>query len=785
MKKIPYRKIIGVCAALLMVFSMLSQEILDVYAITPTYTVSTDYKNSKYYKNLVNLSLTGNQRSDVVRIALTQLGYHEGNSDADFGGGNTSGSRNFVEYNRLHGKLDNPPENNGYSYGYYWCAAFSTWCAAQAGVPDNIVPTSNYTGVSTQRLRSWFINNAKYYSRGTYTPITGDYIFFKDAGSSVPTTHVGLVLYVKGNTVYTIEGNAGDLDCVALKEYSLNNTYIAGYGVPNYKSGTAISLDLTNRANPGDYVTTPSSLAIRTGTDASYSVVGSLPQTTVVTVTEIRNNWGKVSYNGMTGWISLAYAMPLSIPDLMITYDANGGTGAPASQVKTSGMPILLSITVPKRAGYRFLGWSTSPTATKALYASGGSYTADQSVKLYAVWEKESYIIQFADYDGRILQSQTYSYGDTVTAPASPTRPADQTYKYTFSGWDKTVSKATGNMIYTAVYKKEYIEYTVLFCDADGTVLSRQLYHYNDTVTNMPVPQKAADKTYSYTFVGWGEPVAPVTEDKVYTAVYDKTYLEYLVTFSDENGIILSQKMYHYGDTVLQPKAPTKASDQHYDYIFLGWDKEVGKVEGMVFYTATYAKEPRQYTVTFRDTNGDLIATSSHAYGETVTPPASPTKETDEKYSYTFLGWSADGENPTAILPVTTDTEYVAVYLTDPVIYTITFRDDAGNIYATKTYHYGDAIEIPQDPVKPATSTHTYRFVGWSEPVSETVEKDMTYVAQFTPVPIEEGKKPGVDNLLSPGQSEKSIPVLGISIVAITAVAVVGCVIWMLNKKRG
>ena len=84
MKKIPYRKIIGVCAALLMVFSMLSQEILDVYAITPTYTVSTDYKNSKYYKNLVNLSLTGNQRSDVVRIALTQLGYHEGNSDADF-----------------------------------------------------------------------------------------------------------------------------------------------------------------------------------------------------------------------------------------------------------------------------------------------------------------------------------------------------------------------------------------------------------------------------------------------------------------------------------------------------------------------------------------------------------------------------------------------------------------------------------------------------------------------------------------------------------------------------
>ena len=134
---------------------------------------------------------------------------------------------------------------------------------------------------------------------------------------------------------------------------------------------------------------------------------------------------------------------------------------------------------------------------------------------------------------------------------------------------------------------------------------------------------------------------------------------------------------------------------------------------------------------------------------------------------------------------MTTDMEYVAVYMADPVTYTVTFRDDTGNIYATQTYHYGDVIEIPQNPSKPATATHTYRFVGWSEPVSETVEKDMIYVAQFTPVSIEEGKKPGVDNLLSPGQPETSIPVLGITIVAITAAAVVGCVIWMLNKKRG
>ena len=545
MLKLPFRKIIGVCAAVLMVFSMISLEILDVYAISPTYTVSSDYKSSKYYKNLNALILTGNQRSDVVRVALSQIGYHEGNSDKDFAGGNTKGSRNFVEYNRYHGKLDNN-EGNGYSFGYYWCAAFSTWCAVQAGIPEEIVPTANFVGVSTQRLRLWFINNAHYYSRGKYTPITGDYIFFKDANAAVPTTHVGLVLYVKGNTVYTIEGNAGGNDAVALKEYSLTDSYIAGYGVPNYTTGTEVSIDLTNRQNPGEYITTPSSLSLRAGPGTSYTPLSALPQATVTDVTEIDGNWGKVTYNGISGWISLSYAMPLSMPSIVIRYDANGGTGAPASQGKMPGKPILLSTKFPSRAGYQFLGWSTSPTATKALYASGGSYTRDQSVTFYAVWEKETYIVQFVDHDGKTLQSRTYGYGETVTPPTVSDREADLTYRYTFSGWDKTVTKAVASATYTAQYKKQYIDYTVTFRDEDGTVLSMGTYHYQDTVATPPVPSKASDKTYFYTFVGWGEPISRVTGDKIYTAVYEKTYLEYPITFSDENGIIISQQLYHY-----------------------------------------------------------------------------------------------------------------------------------------------------------------------------------------------------------------------------------------------
>ncbi len=70
-----------------------------------------------------------------------------------------------------------------------------------------------------------------------------------------------------------------------------------------------------------------------------------------------------------------------------VTYNANGGTGAPSSQTKTHGVSLALSTTKPTRAGYTFLGWATSSTATSASYQPGGSFTSDADTTLYAVWK--------------------------------------------------------------------------------------------------------------------------------------------------------------------------------------------------------------------------------------------------------------------------------------------------------------------------------------------------------------------------------------------------------------
>lgn len=70
-----------------------------------------------------------------------------------------------------------------------------------------------------------------------------------------------------------------------------------------------------------------------------------------------------------------------------ITYDANGGSGAPAAQTKTYGQTLKLSDVVPVRENYNFLGWGTSASSTTVAYSPGADYTGNTTLSLYAIWE--------------------------------------------------------------------------------------------------------------------------------------------------------------------------------------------------------------------------------------------------------------------------------------------------------------------------------------------------------------------------------------------------------------
>ncbi|MBQ2452092.1 MAG: InlB B-repeat-containing protein, partial [Bacteroidales bacterium] len=93
------------------------------------------------------------------------------------------------------------------------------------------------------------------------------------------------------------------------------------------------------------------------------------------------------------------------------------------------------------------------------------------------------YTVAFKDWNGTILSSNTYHWGEAVVAPADPQRAADNTYTYAFAGWDKQVIACAGNATYTATYIPTYIDYTVTFQNWDGAQLSQKTYHWGDKVT--------------------------------------------------------------------------------------------------------------------------------------------------------------------------------------------------------------------------------------------------------------------------------------------------------------
>ncbi|MFI3326865.1 MAG: InlB B-repeat-containing protein [Clostridia bacterium] len=71
-----------------------------------------------------------------------------------------------------------------------------------------------------------------------------------------------------------------------------------------------------------------------------------------------------------------------------VSYNANGGTNAPSSQVKYYGVNLTISSQIPTRTGYIFKGWGTSSTDTTANYQPSSTYTSNSAITLYAIWQQ-------------------------------------------------------------------------------------------------------------------------------------------------------------------------------------------------------------------------------------------------------------------------------------------------------------------------------------------------------------------------------------------------------------
>ena len=109
---------------------------------------------------------------------------------------------------------------------------------------------------------------------------------------------------------------------------------------------------------------------------------------------------------------------------------------------------------------------------------------------------------------------------------------------------------------------------------------------------------------------------------------------------------------------------------------------------------------------------------------------ATPTKEKDAQYTYTFNGWSTDDEITDN--KVSSDITYVAQFSTTTNQYTVTWNNWDGTELDTDTVDYGTQPSYTgEKPTKAGDDDTVYHFAGWTPEIKQ-VEGAITYTAVFT-----------------------------------------------------
>ena len=166
-----------------------------------------------------------------------------------------------------------------------------------------------------------------------------------------------------------------------------------------------------------------------------------------------------------------------------ISYNANGGSGAPSNQTKDGGIDLTLSSTVPTRTGYAFAGWNTQADGSGTSYASGATFTGNANTTLYAQWtfqgsgiENDPYLIPSEDvwnyladqvnggtnYSGKYFQ-QT---GDFTVSSKIIGHPTDDTHYVTFNG----IYDGNGCTITASISKSDERYVAPFHCIANATI---------------------------------------------------------------------------------------------------------------------------------------------------------------------------------------------------------------------------------------------------------------------------------------------------------------------------
>ena len=738
--------------------------------LTPSYTPSASYRSGKYYTQLCNVSLTGNQRTDLVNVARSQLGYHEGDNTSQLHG-ESSGSRNYTEYGYWYGTQ--VQGNSGGSY-YAWCAYFISWCARQAGIPTSIISNASYACAGSD---NGDFKNLDYYARGSYTPKVGDLVFFCWEGNSSCWDHVEIVIGVSSSEVTTLGGNTSTNN-VKKRSWNLSNSYIRGYGVPKYtskldapyvysiatgpwktyvewypvKGATSYELRIYAANDTANPVNTVKSI-----TNTVYGIKLS-PGEYYASVTAVNPNY---SPTYTTGPMSPKFTVP-STNDrdplypkastfynghLYILYDVQTGCWDQANEMcNTWGGHLVTINSAQEQAVVYELAKKSSKSyckiGAKANASRQWSWVTGENFS-YANWKSgqpdnyngmEFYAEMDIKAGGTWDDCANVRYGDVcfiveheMNETPIKTYSVDNKVKYAVFDkampWEdaKNYCEQLGGHLATISNKAEQDIIAGLIVNG-----SRDAYSIGATKRGLDNWSWIDGKEFSYTNWDDGYPVNPYGEGYYihmvksgkWHDIYNITHYGFVCEFELPYTLTINY-LYENGSTA----APSYTARVNYGDTYSVTSPNVqghspsrqivSGTMGATNMSVDVVYSANTYTVTFKDWNGTVLKTQQVQYGGAATAPANPTRA-----GYTFTGWDKAFNKVTADLVVT------AQYSINT--YTVTFKDWNGTVLKTQQVEHGKAATAPANPTRTG-----YTFTGWDKAFTN-VTANLVVTAQYS-----------------------------------------------------
>ena len=444
-----------------------SESKISVYSVsmntTTTYNLTVNYYSNYADKSFSNpLNAVGSDKNVLVKTYTYSIDDYGGEGGLHNYSKSTDGTYLGRTGYTATGNWNTKADGTGISVSQY--TAFSSLNALASALGKNVTNGN----ASVNLYPEWTANTltVNYYSN------------YADKSFSNPLNAIGSDKNVLVKTyTYSIDDYGGE------------------GGLHNYsKSTDGTYLGRTGYTATGNWNTKADGTGISVSQYTAFSSLNALASALGKNVTN-----GNASVNLYPEWTINTYT---------VSYNANGGSGAPASQSKIYGTNLTLTSSKPTRTNYTFKNWNTKADGSGTSYISGGTYSTNAAVTLYAQWMLNSYTLSYNTNGGIGTPASQTGNGSITLSSTKPTKSG-----YTFQGWATSASAtsaqyqpgatfnlATNTTLY-AVWKQDPVTPTTftLTYDANNGTGAPASQTGNDQITL----STAKPSRSGYTFLGW------------------------------------------------------------------------------------------------------------------------------------------------------------------------------------------------------------------------------------------------------------------------------------------